>query len=67
MPSISPDTVQALEQQIDSVITGLQNSAEDVNESVRRRLIEAGSRLSLAFEVPHDTAHRLGTLVSFVC
>ncbi|KAI0436824.1 S-adenosyl-L-methionine-dependent methyltransferase [Xylaria telfairii] len=62
MSSISPDTAKALEQQIDSVTTSLQNGVADVDESVRRRLIEAGLRLSLAFEVPHDTAHRLGTL-----
>ncbi|KAI0008843.1 S-adenosyl-L-methionine-dependent methyltransferase [Xylariaceae sp. FL0662B] len=54
-----PDLV-TLTEQIEKIAAYAQSGNHPQDGSVRRRLGEAGLKLSLAMEAPHDTVHRIG-------
>jgi hypothetical protein len=55
----------ALTEQIEAIAANAQRGNHPQNDSIRRRLGEAGLKLSLAMEAPHDTVHRIGNTVSY--
>ncbi|KAI1502983.1 S-adenosyl-L-methionine-dependent methyltransferase [Biscogniauxia marginata] len=60
MPSIDASSVDALVQQIELIVRHAETNPELINETLRRRLGEAGSKLSMVMEPPHETVHRIG-------
>jgi hypothetical protein len=64
MASTKEHDLLALTEQIEAIAADAQRGNHPQNESIRRRLGEAGLKLSLAMEAPHDTVHRIGNTVS---
>ncbi|KAF2999571.1 hypothetical protein E8E14_003746 [Neopestalotiopsis sp. 37M] len=60
MASTKEHDLLALTEQIEAIAADAQRGNHPQNESIRRRLGEAGLKLSLAMEAPHDTVHRIG-------
>jgi hypothetical protein len=50
---------EALADQIDSVLQGLQD-APTINEATRHRLVGSSRKLSVFFEKPRETERRIG-------
>ncbi|RYP70036.1 hypothetical protein DL771_005727 [Monosporascus sp. 5C6A] len=51
---------RALLEKIESIVNDAQNGTLPHDKSIRRRLGQAGLKLSLAMEAPHDTMYRIG-------
>lgn len=64
MTSTKEHDLLALTEQIEAIAADAQGGNHPQNESIRRRLGEAGLKLSLAMEASHDTVHRIENTVS---
>jgi hypothetical protein len=61
---LSTNEALALTEQIENVINGTKPTV-DLDDNIRRRLREAGRKLSASMEVPGDTINRINNTVSF--
>ncbi len=55
----------ALAERLEAIIENPENVLGLGDDGLRRRLREAGAKLSRAMETPSDTVHRIGNAVSF--
>lgn len=65
--SLSTEEALALAERIENALNCPDPASNLGDDNIRRRLREAGRKLSLAMEAPGDTIHRINNTVSCNC